>query len=70
MAEHVPAFTQHTQHFHRRQKSQNAIYYVSQLHAFAEEKSAAPALEQEILGENLEKILDACCGKIWRRKNN
>ena len=56
MAEHVPAFTQHTQHFHRCQKSQNAIHCVSQLHAFAEEKSAAPPLVQDIFGRNLEKF--------------
>ena len=56
MAEHVLAFTQHAQHFHRRQKSQNAIHCVSQLHAFAEEKSAAPPLEQDIFGRNLEKF--------------
>ena len=42
--------------FPQAPKSQNSIHCVSQLHAFAEEKSAAPPLEQDIFGRNLEKF--------------
>jgi hypothetical protein len=42
--------------FPQAPKSRNSIHYVSQLHAFAEEKSAAPPLRQDILGRNLEKF--------------
>ncbi|PYU03730.1 MAG: hypothetical protein DMG34_12280 [Acidobacteria bacterium] len=56
MAGHVPAFTQHTQLFHRRQKDETQSVASRNSMHWLRKNQPTPLLQQDILGRNVEKL--------------